>query len=206
MDELYWIWTQVSDEVAMAVAKDPQRDYQIPETPVTVTYELAGEEYVWSGTLWRYDGIGLDEKTRTVPCRVRVDSPRDVRLRTASGLVEPKTGPPALVRGMFVTLEIHAKPRANLLQLPEDALQPGNKAWCVRDNQLQIAEELQVVEVADGVVVVRAKDGQLRPGDKVVTSPLAEPTEEMAVQERPSAEDGTSKSRQVALATEEATR
>lgn len=182
MDQLYWIWSQDSETFPMADRTTPVSDYQIPETPVTVVYRLANEKYVWRGVLWRYDGIGVDQRTRTVPCRVRVDMPRDVRLRTTDGVVKPATGPPALVRGMYVALEIHARPKASLLQVPEIAVRPGNKVWRVRDKKLHTLD-VQVVTIANQVAVLRAAPDDLRTGDKVVVSPLAETTEGMAVKE-----------------------
>ncbi len=78
VDELYWLWDQQADEASPS-AKSPQWHYQIPQAPVTVVYRVAGREYHWDGVLWRYDGLGLDPKTRTAPCRVLVRSPREVR-------------------------------------------------------------------------------------------------------------------------------
>lgn len=183
MDQLYWIWNQGSETPPAASQGALGADYELPETPVTVVYRLANEEYVWQGRLWRYDGIGVDQRTRTVPCRVRVDAPRDVRLRTEEGAFEPAAGPPALVRGMFVALEIHARPRVNLLQVPEIAVRPGNKVWRVRDGQLH-ALIVQVVTIANQVAVLRTAAEDLRVGDKVVVSPLAETTDGMAVQDQ----------------------
>jgi len=203
MDQLYWIWSQASETIFMADRSAPIAGYQLPETPVTVVYRLADEEYVWQGKLWRYDGIGVDERTRTVPCRVRVDAPREVQLRTADGVVEPTTGPPALVRGMFVALEIHARPKANLLRVPEIAVRPGNKVWRVRDGRLHTLG-VQVVTIANQVAVLRATAGDLRIGDKVVISPLAETTDGMAVTEGQA--DATIEAPQAAPATESETK
>jgi multidrug efflux pump subunit AcrA (membrane-fusion protein) len=199
MDELYWIWSQVSDQTANPDTETAQTDYQIPETPVTVVYRLADQEYTWQGVLWRYDGIGLDEKTRTVPCRVRIDSPRDVRIRTPDGFVKPAAGPRALVRGMFVNLEIHAKPEVELLRVDEAAVQPGNRVWCVRDGRL-VPVDVQIVEIVDGMAVLRATAGHLHVGDKVVESPLAEITEGMPVQVQDA--DASDEANQLALVTE----
>ncbi len=203
MDQLYWIWSQASETIFMADKSAPTAGYQLPETPVTVVYRLADEEYIWQGKLWRYDGIGVDEKTRTVPCRVKVDEPRNVQLRTADGVVEPATGPPALVRGMFVALEIHARPKANLLQVDEKAVRPGNKVWRVRDGQLRV-RGVQVVTIANKLAVLRAAADDLRIGDKVVVSPLAETTDGMLVEE---GEMGaTAKARESAPETESETK
>ena len=180
MDELYWVWNQVSDPSATPESQTPQLDYQIPETPVTVVYGLAGSHYTWQGVLWRYDGIGLDEKTRTVPCRVLVDAPREVRVRTSDGFSRPSSGPPALVRGMFVTLKIHTQPKADLLRVPEVAVQPGNQVWRVRRDRLHTVD-VRVIEMIDKVAILRADAEQLQDGDAVVISPLVEVTDGMAV-------------------------
>jgi len=204
MDELYWIWNQVSKPLAFGDQQGPIRDYELPETPVTVVYRLSDEEYTWKGVLWRYDGIGVDERTRTVPCRVRVDSPRDVKLRTAGGLAEPASGPPALVRGMFVGLEIHAKPKAKLLEVDEMAILPGNKVYRVRKGRLHTLD-VQVVAIADGVAVLRAKDDGLRVDDKVVVTPLGDVSDGMTVQEGKPDQTATG-APEVTLATERKTK
>ncbi|MBC8868212.1 MAG: HlyD family efflux transporter periplasmic adaptor subunit [Planctomycetes bacterium] len=204
MDELYWIWSQVAKQAAFADREEAMTDYQLPETPVTVVYRLSDEEYVWQGVLWRYDGIGVDERTRTVPCRVRVDSPRDVKLRTAAGFVEPTTGPPALVRGMFVGLEIRAKPKAKLLEVDEMAVQPGNKVYRIREGRLHTLD-VQVVAIADGVAVLRAKDDSLRVDDKVVVTPLGDVTDGMTVKEGKPDQTATG-APEVTLATESETK
>ena len=205
MDELCWIWSQTAGEVALDSAGADRLEYQIPQTPVTVVYRLAGQDYTWEGVLWRYDGIGLDERTRTVPCRVLVRAPREVRLRTAGGRAEPPTGPPALVRGMFVNLKIHAKPKANLLRLPEVGVQPGNKVWRVRANRLQTVD-VHVVDIVDDAAVVQAPHDVLSAGDKVVVSPLAEVTDGMAVRQRRQDVARSADAGKMALATEERAR
>jgi len=129
MKDLYWIWDQVERSPGELQQARTEQAYELPPTPVTVVYELAGGEYTWEGELSRYDGLGLDERTRTAPVRVTVSDPRDVSVRTLSG--ELRAGPPALVRGMFVSLEIHARPRQQLLRIPESALKPGNRVWRV---------------------------------------------------------------------------
>ena len=171
-------------DVASDAPGGSQLEYQITETPTTVVYRLTGQEYTWEGVLWRYDGIGLDERTRTVPCRVLVPKPREVRIRTDGGQAGLPAGPPALVRGMFVTLEIHAKPKTDLLRVPEVAVQPGNKVWRVRDNRLHTVD-VHVVEIVNDVAVLRADEDLLSRGDHVVVSPLAEVTDGMIVRGRP---------------------
>ena len=184
MDEMYWIWRQPMAESKAADEATVARGYRFPKTPVTVVYELAGQRYAWDGFLTRYDGIGLDEKTRTVPCRVVVDNPRSARVLGPGSKPDTWSGPPALVRGMYVNVIIHAKPRLALLEIPEKALQPGSRVWQVEGGHLKICQ-VHVVEVEDGTVLVNADASSLKAGDRVVASPLADVRDGMAIQESP---------------------
>ncbi|MDY0169480.1 MAG: biotin/lipoyl-binding protein [Thermoguttaceae bacterium] len=183
MDELYWLWLQRNNgaaaDVAVTAEPEPGRDYQIPRTPATIVYELAGQKYAWQGELSRFDGIGLDDATRMAPCRVAVEQPRGVRLLNPGGPGKPPSGPPALVRGMFVAVRIHARPNAGLLRVPEEAIRPGNRLWLLEDGRLQIAE-VRVVQRHKGYALVRPKETgkgerghQVSAGMRVITSPLA---------------------------------
>ncbi len=175
MEELDWLWRQ-QDALAVRADMDPvQVDYKFPETDVTVIYELGGRRYTWKGKLSRYDGVGLDERTRTVPCRVFVEHPRAVGLEGSDGLTSESptvAGPPALVRGMFVTVQIHAHPNAMLLRLPERAIRPGNEIWLVRNGKLDRGH-VHVARVTPGGVLIDAARSDLSPGDQVVVTPLS---------------------------------
>ena len=178
MDELKWIWNQACPECET----NPQamvHEYLLPPTATTVVYTLGDQKFEWNGTLSRYDGIGLDEATRTVPCIVVVDRPNQVRLR-GNTLSQKTQGPRALVRGMYVQLIIHARPLSTLLEVPENAIKPGNRVWRVRNGRLDVIP-VQVVSVMDNLVVIAAKqqtsvvgqkDETLVPGDQVVTGGL----------------------------------
>jgi hypothetical protein len=181
VDELYWLWNQMGLGPGEARESGPQSGYQIPKAPVTVVYRLAGRDYAWQGVLSRYEGIGLDESTRTVPCRVLVEAPRDGRVLDEEGRLVECTGPPALVRGMFVTVKIHAQPTARLMEIPEAAVRPGNRVWLVREGKLAVVEA-NVVRVADEVAIVEG--GALEAGERVVVTPLAGPVAGMAVREQ----------------------
>ncbi len=183
MDDLYWLWVQRQNPASAGyeAVPEPGRDYQIPRTPATIVYELAGQKYAWRGELSRFDGIGLDEATRMVPARVTVDDPRGVRrLHPDAASAGSTSGPTALVRGMYVTVRIHATPNAELLRVPEEAIRPGNRVWVVNDGRLRIVE-VRVVQRHEGNAIVRANErgnvaGQpkkLSAGMRVVTSPLA---------------------------------
>jgi multidrug resistance efflux pump len=181
MESLFWLWDAWPTS---GTPGTPGEDglsvhaYAIPPAPVQVVYRLAGQgdrEYVWDGVLSRYDGLGLDEKTRTVPCRVMVEEP----LRRAAA---DTGGPPALVRGMYVTVRIQVEPRTALLRIPETALQPGNVVYRVRDQELAIVPVRFVRVVSSpatdaatttaALIYVEDPDA-LTAGDQVVVSQLA---------------------------------
>jgi multidrug efflux pump subunit AcrA (membrane-fusion protein) len=182
MDELYWILDQQTSEDRKKLGEQ-SRGYHLPITPVTVSYRVYDAEYRWSGTLWRYDGIGLDERTRTVPCRILVSDPQKVESRSLTAAAHPETGPAALVRGMYVTLQIHATPNTKLLQVPELAVQPGNRVLRVRNDRLR-AVEIKVVATENEMAIVRAQPSELDANDQVVVSTLAETVDDMIVQPR----------------------
>ncbi len=183
MKELYWLWNQPDAQHGGSTETEARTDYQIPKTPVEVAYRLAGREYCWDGVLSRFDGIGLDAQTRTVPCRIVVKAPRAVRVKDVKGSREVPTGPPALVRGMFVAVRVHAKPRAVLFDVPEAAVRPGDRLWRVRDGRLAVLQ-VQVVAVSSQEATVEADPQALVEGDKVVISPLAFVEDGMAVREQ----------------------
>jgi multidrug efflux pump subunit AcrA (membrane-fusion protein) len=182
MEDLYWLWAQ-EDGQPDGDHDSVVRDYQIPQAPVTVRYDLAGRGYIWDGILSRFDGIGLDERTRTVPCRILVANPRVVRIEGSGDPVTASVGPPALVRGMYVSVTVQAQPKMALLEIPQRAVQPGNKVWQVVDGRLAI-HRVRVADSDDDVVLVYAEAAGLKPGMKLVSSPLAMAVDGMPVQER----------------------
>lgn len=188
MDELYWLWDQrcgphaaapfSQDTAAVDAAEElVAAHYEAPPTAVTVVYQLGNTKYKWDGVLSRFDGIGLDTTTRTVPCRVVVDDPLGVEVVESSNATPCATGPPALVRGMFVTLHVQAKPRTVLLRAPEKAIRPGGQVWQVKKGRLWVrdVDVVRLVTDADGqrVAYIRGDTSELSSGDRVATSPLA---------------------------------
>lgn len=185
MDELFWLLKD-SPQAAQPLPVDQPgggRNYELPRVPATIEYQLAGRKYTWHGMLDRYDGLGLDEQTRTVPCRVVVENPQDVT-RGASD-VRASGGPRALVRGMYVTVRLHARPKAGMVRLPELAVRPGDVVWRVVDGKLDIVSGIDIAEIIGDTVLADAGDSALEPGDRVIVSPLAVATPGMAVRERP---------------------
>ena len=153
--------------------------YDPPPVNVTVTYELLGNVYAWQGTLARYDGPGIDEQTRTVPCRIRVPDPRSVSLRDGRADL-PVAPPAALVRGMYVKALLHSPSTATRLVVPQRAVRPGNVVWAVRDGKL-VKFDLPGLRPSRGDMLVSPQVTGLRAGDAVVVSPLPVVAEGMAV-------------------------
>lgn len=186
MEELFWIWGQEPPQQKPSDNPTISRSYTPPPTPTTIIYTLGGRDYIWDGMLTRYEGIGLDEATRTVPCTVVVSDPDQVRVASHPG-EKPQAngwkGAMALVRGMYVKLEIHARPYQTLLRIPESALRPGNRVWRVRDDRLSIVPVRVISTMESGVIVEPVRPGDLVVGDRVVVEPLAVAEEGMLVRE-----------------------
>ena len=123
--------------------------------------ELQGHSYHWSGVLSRYDGAGLNPATRTVPCVAVVDDPQGGCLVGEAGMDLP--GPPALLRGMFVTVRVDVPTRMTLVEIPTIALRPGNRLWLMRDDRLVI-KEVDVALVQAGAHAARPRQVGARRG------------------------------------------
>lgn len=180
VDELAWVWLQARAKPGFVAAGMESR-VELPPTPVEVVFRFQGSELVWNGILSRYEGTGLDEDTRTAPCRVLIAEPAKARLRSAV-VDRPAIAPPALLSGMYVSIEIPIRSPTPLLQMPIDAVRPGGRVWLVRDGKLQIVE-IDIARTEGEFVLVRNEAGRLRPTDRVVTSPLASVRNAMPVQD-----------------------
>lgn len=136
MDQLYWVLDQADhglrphEDEAEALAAIQREGYSLPRTPAIVEYEIAGlsgRTYRWNGTLVRYDGIGMDSKSRTMPVKIEVDEPDHVIVE--DGSTKLTTSPSALVRGMFVRVKLLIQPKTPLVVIPATAMRPGNRVW-----------------------------------------------------------------------------
>tara|TARA_R110002111_G_scaffold18931_2_gene46258 strand:+ start:91408 stop:92859 length:1452 start_codon:yes stop_codon:yes gene_type:complete len=190
MEELYQLWqhaaqTATKTQTPQANGVDTNRyevGYQLPQLPVKVVYELGGRKFVWNGALSRYDGIGLDEKTRTVPCRIVVSDPRPSEILVNGRPTSQIVGAPPLTRGMYVSIEIPLVGNVSLLKIPETAIRPGNLVWVVRDGKLH-SEKIRVVDTSGDLLMVELGASGLKPGDHAVTSPLSTASEGLQVRE-----------------------
>ena len=156
----------------MKDAKIPGSNFDLPNLPIDVTLALEDGLYQWQGFLARYDGAGVNAATRTVPCVAIVKDRRPSSVgRNGLGDV---AAPPALLRGMFVTLRIKIDPKRPLLAVPVSAIRPGDRVWLLQDGKLN-TEEVDVVMIVDQQALILADQAAIGEGDQVITSPLPLP-------------------------------
>ncbi|MEQ9409131.1 MAG: biotin/lipoyl-binding protein [Fuerstiella sp.] len=172
-EELAWVWQQSqaapeTSEAGAAVNNDP---LNLPPVPCEVAFEFEGVETIWDGYIGRLEGTGIDRATRTFPCRVFVDHPHQTRFNDSAG-GRPAVSPPVLLSGMYVTLRIPVESPASLLQLPIEAVRPGGQVWVSDNGRLRVTQ-VTVATVAGESVLVKQHASGLKPGDRVIVSPLA---------------------------------
>ncbi|RMF41767.1 MAG: biotin/lipoyl-binding protein [Planctomycetota bacterium] len=130
MDQLLWVLDQQVVSADDLVNAAQAARFELPRTPAVVEFHVAGrhDQVVrWDAVLERLDGAGLDPQSRTVPVRVRVDDPNNAT--DAVGHALPVTGPPVLVRGMFVDVVVKARPGKQLYLVPKLAIKPSTEDY-----------------------------------------------------------------------------
>jgi len=161
--------------------------FDLPPTRVTVMYTLNDQEYQWQGVLTRQEGRGLDQKTRTLPCRVLVNDPAAVKAIDRYGAIMPQLpagAPRTLMRGMFVEIRVHVESASGLVSIPEEAQRPTGEVWVMRNGKLVIVKP-RPLAITGGRVIFDGLASGLLPGDRVVTSQLTNVRDGMAIVEVP---------------------
>eukprot|EP00913_Durusdinium_trenchii_P010935 g10264.t1 len=171
-DDLYWLWNGRTTSPPAAKTSGGTL-FEVPNADVTVTYRVGGRAFRWEGKLSRFEGGGVDRKTRMIPCRVIVPKPR--RLDAADG-------PPSLMRGMHVSVSLKATPRDRLWKIPIRAVQPDFQVWTIEAGRLKI-HTVEPVRVLEDGVLIRADETTLKPGTRLVTSQLANAFDGMPVRD-----------------------
>ncbi len=191
MEDLHWLWSQkvtnANGPIRAPLPPDEmaELELQIPQAPVTVIYNAAGQQFSWKGKLSRFEGVGIDEKTRTVPCRIVVPKPRKSKVIGDTGSTRQRVSPPTLMRGMYVDVLVHIQTNIPLVEIPERALRPGNRVWKVENDQLKIVDvKIAQRQKTKNSVLIYANNGDFNSGDRIVESPLASVVEGMAVREK----------------------
>ncbi|MCA9035002.1 MAG: HlyD family efflux transporter periplasmic adaptor subunit [Planctomycetaceae bacterium] len=176
-EEVAWIWQQNTITDPTTSGPDP---FAAPQVPCEVIFEFQGAETIWDGVLSRYEGTGMDRQTRMFPCRILVDEPTKTRVEDSLG--GAAVSPPTLLSGMYVTVRIPVSSPTPLLQIPAEAIRPGELLWVVRDNKLHITP-IRLVNVADDVALILQQGEAVNPGDRIIVSPLPSVKDGMPVQE-----------------------
>jgi multidrug efflux pump subunit AcrA (membrane-fusion protein) len=152
-----------------------------PEVPAKVVFTLADRRYEWDGVLSRQEGRGLEEKTRTLPCRVRVPDPTKVRALDRYGAtipVPPPEAPRALLRGMFVEVRLHVDVPRPLVAVLQEAVRPTGDLFVMRDGKLVILRP-KPFHVAGEHILYDADESGLLAGDRTVVSQISNPRDGM---------------------------
>ncbi len=184
IEELYWIWLQAGS-MSLLQGGPKEADLiasqmELPNVPVEIVFEFRGVEYLWEGMLSRYDGTGLDAATRTIPCRVQIDEPTNVRV--GGDGVAGAVAPPSLISGMYVKVRIPIDSPLPLMKVPLPAIRPGGEVWVVRDSQLAILPA-EVARMDRETALLRTKPDGPQIGERVITSPLAAVENGMAIED-----------------------
>lgn len=174
------------DEVARVWGGHASADGQgVPEVPAKVVFVIEDRRYEWDGVLSRQEGRGLDEKTRTLPCRVRVAEPTKVRAVDRYGAplpTLPADAPRSLLRGMFVEVWLSVAVPQPLVSVPQEAVRPTGDVFVMRQGRLVIVRP-KPFHVMAGRIVYDERDSGLLPDDGVVVSQIANPRDGMELAE-----------------------
>jgi RND family efflux transporter MFP subunit len=129
---------------------------------------LGNREFTWSGEIVRVDGA-IDEDTRLIYATAEVNDPY--------GLAATQGMPIAV--GMFVNAEIAGVEEQAAFVMPRLALRNDNKVYVINgDNELEI-RTVDVLSTSEERVLVTSG---VNAGDRVVTSPVPNAVEGMAVE------------------------
>lgn len=189
VDELYWVWMN-SGLLSESSKKTDKERMELPRTDVEAVFDLHGTKYKWQGQLSRYEGSGLDARTRTVPCRVLVENPTQVQVISNAGVrtqvsqsTSAKTDSlPAMYVGMYLTIRIPVHSPIPLMEIPTESLRPGNEIWLVREGKLRIVKS-DVMRREHRKIYVRLTAEGIQPGDHVITSPLSYVADGLSIRE-----------------------
>ena len=195
MDEVAQVWGGMKDAVVppdvdrsasgtggVALAKGP---HDLRDARAKVLFTLGDRAYEWDGLLSRQEGRGIDEKTRTLPCRVIVPDPTAVVALDRYGAPMrdlPPGAPGSLLRGMFVEVRVKVDPPVELVSVPQEMVRPSGDLLVMRDGHLVILRP-RPYHLGKGTVVYEEGPSGLVAGDRLVSSQISNPRDGMALAE-----------------------
>ncbi|MBI4718257.1 MAG: biotin/lipoyl-binding protein [Planctomycetes bacterium] len=183
--ELQWL-----DAAIRPAALDGDGSMDVPS--VKVIWSLPGQEFVWRGRVTRFERV--DEVTRTARMVVEV---RDLEMTAMAGNTT-HADLPALSIGMYCRAELPADPLQDALLVPRHAVYDDRWVYVfepdagVSDGSVgRLARrEISVLRAVNDSVLVdyqgrdTAEVCELKPGDRVVVSPLTRPVVGMRITAR----------------------
>jgi RND family efflux transporter MFP subunit len=135
---------------------------------VQFSAKLGSREYRWTGEIVRVDGA-IDQTTRLIYATAEVRDPYGLAVNQ---------GMPMAV-GMFVNAEIAGVEEQSAFVMPRLALRNDDKVYVINeDNELEIRSVNVLSTSEDRVLVISG----VQAGDRVVTSPVPNAVEGMAVE------------------------
>lgn len=159
---------------------------------VSVRWTGQGREFVWTGRVSRFERV--DEATRTA--RMVVEIRKCDMVATSTGAAGDIA--PTLSIGMYCTTELPGKKLADALFVPRHAVYDNRYVYVLEPDSTDAAtgrlvrREVPMLRTMEGKVLVdyAARDDgrlcELKPGDRVITSPLTKPVVGMKVRLRES--------------------
>jgi hypothetical protein len=144
----------------------------------TVTWLAHQNAFTWEGVLTRLEPF--DEKTRTAPLVVEVPEP----------LSGGTSGRPPLVLQAYCRVRIEGKELTDALIVPEQAVQEGNRLYLLDPDQTLRIEPVKVRMRINGDAIIQAEKIEdagatrpsVKPGDRVITTPILYPVKGMALE------------------------
>ena len=194
MDEVAQVWGGMKDAVAPpevdrslpeAGAPMPKGPHDLRDARAKVLFTLGDRVYESDGLLSRQEGRGIDEKTRTLTCRVIVPDPTAVVALDRYGAPMPDLPPGApgsLLRGMFVEARVKVDPPVKLVSVPQEVVRPSGDLLVMRDGHLVILRK-SPYQLGKGTVVDEQGPSGLVAGDRLVSSLISNPRDGMALAE-----------------------
>ncbi len=129
-----------------------------PGPSVELTGEIANVAHRWVGRVARTDGA-IDPSTRQVTVVAAVDDPYGAGA---------DAGAPLAI-GLYVDAKITGKKFENAFKMPRTALHGRNEVYVIGKGDVLEKREVTVASAERDTIIVSAG---LKPGDRVVTSPL----------------------------------
>ncbi len=167
LEDLYWLAGGRDPLDQLVDQNGSPNPYEIPRAAATISRTLEGDSRTWQGRLARTEGIGIDERTRTLPCRIEIPEPGGLR------------------RGMFVSVTLRTNSiSVPMVSIPRTGFRPNNTLYLFEDGKLSIRQVIPV-SVTEDYVLIRG-DGPGKPvtiNDQLIISPLESPVDRMAVKD-----------------------